>query len=87
MVIYMLKKIIIGLFAGLVCGFFGSGGGMILVPAFVHILGLNEKQARATSIYAVLPMVCTSIIFYLQANYIDWNIRYKMCFGWSNSEA
>ena len=40
----MLKKIIIGALAGIVTGLFGSGGGMILVPAFTYILKLGEKE-------------------------------------------
>lgn len=77
----MLKKLLVGLFAGLVSGFFCSGGGMILVPAFVHLLDLDEKEARATSIFVVLPMVITSIFFYIQADYIDWNLGIKCAIG------
>ena len=77
----MLKKIIIGITAGFVCGFFGSGGGMILVPCFVHLLGMNEKKARATSVLAILPMVVTSMLFYLDANYIDLKISINCAIG------
>ena len=35
-----LKKIIIGLVAGLVSGLFSTGGGLILVPSFMYILKL-----------------------------------------------
>ena len=59
----MLKKIVIGFFTGLVCGFFGSGGGMILVPSFVHVMHLSEKEARATSVFAILPMVMVNMFF------------------------
>ena len=34
----MIKKILIGLLAGFVSGFFSTGGGMILVPAFMYLL-------------------------------------------------
>ena len=67
----MLKNIFIGLFAGTVTGLFGSGGGMILVPAFTYILKLDEKEARATSIFCILPMVCASSIFYFKSSYIE----------------
>ena len=33
----MLKKIIIGILAGIISGLFGAGGGLILVPAFVNM--------------------------------------------------
>lgn len=70
----MLKKIIIGFFAGIICGLFSTGGGLILVPAFVYILKKDEIKARATSIFSILPMVVTSGIFYYKANYINWKI-------------
>ena len=67
----MIKKIFIGLLAGIVTGLFGSGGGMILVPAFTYILKLGEKEARATSVFCILPMVCASSIFYFSSSYIE----------------
>ena len=70
----MLKKIIVGLLAGFVSGFFATGGGMILVPAFIHLLKLEDKKARATSVLCILPMVVTSGVFYYKNNYIDWKI-------------
>lgn len=68
----MIKKILIGIFAGLICGLFGTGGGMILVPAFVYMLKINPKKARGTSLFCMLVMVITSSIFYYQNNYINW---------------
>ena len=77
----MLKKIIIGLLAGIICGLFSAGGGLILVPAFTHILKLDEKTSRGTSIFAILPMVITSGIFYYNNNYINWEIGIKCAIG------
>lgn len=70
----MLKKIIIGIVAGTVSGFFSTGGGMILVPAFIHLIKMNEKQARATSIACILPMVIATSISYAKNKYINWKI-------------
>ena len=70
----MLRKIIIGILAGIICGLFGTGGGMILVPSFVYILKINPKKARATSLCCMLVMVITSCIFYYQSHYINWKV-------------
>lgn len=77
----MFKKIIIGVIAGFFSGLFASGGGLILLPACIYSLKLDEKEARATTIFAILPMVLTSAIFYYKNNYIDWNIGIKTAIG------
>lgn len=74
----MVKKILVGLFAGIVSGLFSAGGGMIVVPALIHLFNVEDKKARATSVFAILPMVLTSGIFYYNNNYIDWKLG-TMC--------
>lgn len=70
----MIKKIIIGLLAGTICGLFGTGGGMILVPAFIYLLKVEPKKARGTSLCCMLVMVITSSIFYYRNDYINWQV-------------
>lgn len=70
----MILEIIIGIFAGTITGLFGAGGGMILVPAFTYLLKFKEKEARATSIFCILPMVLVSGFFYLKETYIDFKM-------------
>ena len=70
----MRKKIILGLIAGIICGLFGTGGGMILVPAFIYMLKIESKKARATSLLCMLVMVVISSVFYYKNNYIDWKV-------------
>lgn len=77
----MLKKVIIGFLAGLVSGLFATGGGLILVPAFVYLLKESEQEARATSLFCILPLVIISGIGYYTNSYIDWNIGIKCAVG------
>ena len=60
----MLKKISIGVISGVISGLFAAGGGMIVVPALIHIFKLEDAKARATSVFAILPMVVVSGLFY-----------------------
>lgn len=77
----MLKKVLVGLFAGVVSGLFAAGGGMIIVPALIHVFNLEDRKARATSVFAILPMVITSGIFYYNNNYIDWKLGVMCSIG------
>ena len=76
-----LYQIFIGFFAGIISGLFASGGGMIIVPAFIYILKMDDVEARATSVLCILPMVVTSGIFYYTNNYIDWKIGMLCAIG------
>ena len=77
----MIKKIIIGLLAGLISGFFSTGGGMILVPAFMYILKIDSLIARATSVCCILSMVIASSFFYYKNDFINWNIALLCAIG------
>ena len=79
--VVVITKIIIGLLAGITCGLFGTGGGMILVPSFVYILKINPKKARATSLCCMLAMVIASSIFYYKNNYINWQMGLMCAVG------
>ena len=77
----MFKKITIGLIAGVISGLFAAGGGMIVVPALIHLFKLEDSKARATSVFAILPMVIASGIFYYRNDYVDWNLGIKCAIG------
>ena len=77
----MFKKVTIGFLAGLVSGLFATGGGLILVPAFVYLLKETEIRSRATSIFCILPLVIISGVSYYTNNYIDWNVGIKCAIG------
>ena len=79
----MLKKVLIGICAGIISGLFSTGGGMILVPAFVYLLNVEETRARGTSVFCILPMVITSSLFYYKDNFIDWKIAILCAIGGS----
>lgn len=76
-----IKKSAIGIIAGIICGLFASGGGLILVPAFIYTLKMEDRKARATAIFCILPMVLTSSIFYYREDFIDWKIGILCAIG------
>jgi uncharacterized protein len=46
----------VGVLAGVVAGLLGVGGGILFVPALSLILGLNQVEAEATSLLAIIPV-------------------------------
>ena len=76
-----LKMIVISLIAGVISGFFSSGGGMLLVPFFTHILKIDEVKARGTSVFCIVFFVVTSSIFYISNKYVDYGLGIKCALG------
>ena len=57
--------------AGLANGFFGGGGGMILVPLLTRWCGLDQRRAFATSIAIILPLCALSSAIYFLRGGLD----------------
>ena len=49
--------LVIGLLAGILGGFIGVGGGVLIVPALVLLFGFDQHLAVGTSLGALLPPV------------------------------
>ena len=65
----------IGLFAGLLSSVIGIGGGIVIVPALVFLLLMNQKMAQGTSLALLLPPVgIFAVINYYKAGYVDLKI-------------
>jgi uncharacterized membrane protein YfcA len=63
----MIGAIAIGLAGGIVAGLLGVGGGVLFVPGLVIFLGLNQHQAEATSLLAIIPVAIVGT--YMQDRY------------------
>ena len=49
--------IMIGLMAGVFGGIFGIGGAIIMIPAMVYFLGVDQHTAQGTSLAVMLPPI------------------------------
>ncbi len=76
-----LKLLVLGLITGIVNGIFGSGGGMIIVPALVLFLGLKDYKAHATAISIILPISIISTIVYFFNNSIPLKLSLYVMAG------
>lgn len=65
--------ILIGLMAGVLSGFVGVGGGIIIVPALVYMLGFSQHQAQGTSLFILsMPVVILATINYWKTGNVNW---------------
>jgi uncharacterized membrane protein YfcA len=53
----VLILVIIGLMAGVFGGLFGVGGAIIMIPALVYFLGVDQHTAQGTSLAVMLPPI------------------------------
>ncbi len=70
-----------GLLAGIIAGISGLGGGIVNVPVFIYILGLNPHQAVSLSMACILPSAFSSVIRHQLDHVIDWNIAIPLSIG------
>lgn len=62
----------IGLAAGMLGGFIGVGGGVIIVPGLIYFLGMSQHGAQGTSLALMLPPIgILAFINYYKAGVVD----------------
>jgi len=49
--------VIIGVLSGISAGFFGIGGGIVIVPALIYWAGFSQHMATGTSLAVLLPPI------------------------------
>ena len=77
--IYLL---LIGLAAGFMGGLVGIGGGVIIVPALVMILGMSQHQAQGTSLMMILfPVGILGVLNYYKQGYVDFKYAGLLALG------
>lgn len=68
----VLLLILVGLAAGILSGMVGVGGGIIVVPALVLLLGFSQHEAQGTSLgLLLLPVGILAVLNYYKQGYID----------------
>jgi uncharacterized membrane protein YfcA len=72
----------IGLAAGIAGGMFGIGGGAIMVPAMVLLLGMEQKFATGTSVAAqILPIGILAAIVYHRSGNLNFKYAILIAIG------
>jgi hypothetical protein len=70
----VVMAVLIGLVSGAVAALCGVGGGIIMVPFFVLLLGMPQKTAVATSLAAIVLTALLASARNHVNQFIDWRI-------------
>lgn len=75
------KLLVSGLGVGVLSGFFGIGGGFLIVPALVLATGMPMLYAIGSSLVAVTAFGLTTAANYAISGLIDWQIAFLFVTG------
>ena len=68
------KLLILGFLTGLLSGFFGIGGGFLIVPGLMLATGMPILNAVGSSLVAVAAFGLTSAANYAVSGWVDWGL-------------
>lgn len=71
----------IGLVAGFASGYVGVGGGFLMVPLFISLLGITMKKASGTSLIAVVILAIPGVITQTLHGNVDFVAGIAMAIG------
>jgi hypothetical protein len=72
---------LIGIVAGLISGLFGVGGGIIVVPALVLLVGLSQFQASGTSAATIVASSAAGLAAFAVNAQVDWRAALLVFIG------
>jgi len=80
----ILALLLVGAVAGVASGLFGIGGGLIMVPIFLHLLHMETHRATATSLaVVVLPVALPAVLTLYRAGNIDLKVVVWVALGFA----
>jgi len=66
--------LLLGLGVGVLVGLLGIGGGVVLVPAMVYLLHMDQHLAQGTSLFILLPPIGLGALReYWKQGQVDWH--------------
>lgn len=78
---YVLRTAVTGLCVGLLSGFFGIGGGFLIVPGLIFATGMPMIYAIGTSLFAVGMFGLTTAANYAVSGLVDWVVAVEYIAG------
>jgi uncharacterized protein len=75
------RLLIFGAAVGLLSGFFGIGGGFLIVPGLVLATGMGLQSAIGSSLFAVTAFGLTTATSYAASGLVDWRLALLVLAG------
>lgn len=77
----LLVTVLIGAAAGALGGMMGVGGGILLVPLLVHVLGERQHEAQAVSLVFIIAAAAVAVVPYLGRERVDLRLGALLAAG------
>jgi len=78
----ILLLLLLGLAAGILSGLLGIGGGILIVPALVFVIGLPQHTAQGTTLALMVPPIGLLAAWtYYKQGCVDIKIAALICLG------
>jgi uncharacterized membrane protein YfcA len=71
----------IGLTAGVLSGLLGIGGGVVLIPLLVLLLGITQHTAQGISMLVIIPTSIVSVWYFYKKRLINYQAAAYMAGG------
>jgi uncharacterized membrane protein YfcA len=84
--IYVMIKtmlfLLLGLFTGIISGFIGIGGGVVIIPALIFLFGFTQQQAQGTTLALLVPPIGLLAAYtYYTNGFVDIKVAAFICIG------
>lgn len=77
----ILTIFLMGLITGILSGLFGVGGGIILIPMLVLILGVGQHYAQGISMLMMIPTAIVGIYHFHKDKLVNYRMAGYMAAG------
>ena len=74
-------SVVVGAVAGFLSGLFGVGGGILIVPGLVFLLGMDQRRAHGTSLAAIVPIAVAGVGGFVLDDAVDWPVAAAIVVG------
>lgn len=73
--------VVVGAAVGTVSALFGIGGGLLMVPFMVLVMGFDQHLAQGTSLAVIIPTAAAGVIAHHKRGFVNFRLAALMAVG------